>query len=200
MVHQAGVEPGIGQHPHLLTGGQLLEVELQAGQLVGEAPPESLKVDSRCLRRHPDAQCAQRAVASHPHDRAHPHLAGEHPAGLADQQPAGRRELDLSAAAVEQPHAQLPFQSLDRLAQRRLRDAEHVGRAAEVQLLRHHREVVQVPKKIHGPTVRDALTTLTAWRSSTVRTRICTWSTSTPVARPARARTSRSSSHPCSRS
>jgi hypothetical protein len=156
VVHQAGVQAGVGEHPQLLAGGQLLEVDLQPRPLLAQSPEESLEGDGRRFRRHADAQRTHGAVAGPAHDRAHPLLGGQQAAGLVAQQQAGRGEGDLPPGPVEESHAQLPFQPLHRLAQRRLRDAEHFGRAAEVQLLRHHREVVQVPEQIHSPTVRDA--------------------------------------------
>jgi hypothetical protein len=47
-------------------------------------------------------------------------------------------------AAVQQPHAQLALQGLDLEAERRLGDAQALGRPAEVQLLGDGDEVPQV--------------------------------------------------------
>ena len=53
-------------------------------------------------------------------------------------------QLHPPAGAQEQQRAELAFERLDLLAERRLRDVETLRRAREVQFLREGREVAQV--------------------------------------------------------
>jgi hypothetical protein len=62
---------------------------------------------------------------------------------------AGVRERDVLAAAVEQPHANVFFESLNRPAQGRLGDGEPIRGSAEVQLFREYDEVTQIVQ-LHG--------------------------------------------------
>jgi hypothetical protein len=59
---------------------------------------------------------------------------------------SGLGRLDHPARAVEQLHADLAFERPDRLRQRRLRDVHAFGGVAEVQLLHHREEIVQMPQ------------------------------------------------------
>ena len=53
-------------------------------------------------------------------------------------------EHDAAAAALEQRLAELVLERLDLAAQRRLRDAQSLGGARDVLLLRHRDEVLQL--------------------------------------------------------
>jgi hypothetical protein len=74
-----------------------------------------------------------------------------HPGGLGEEVPGGGKQsgaavgqLDAAAGAAKELHAEASLQSLDLLAERRLRDAEACGRASEVQLLGDRDEVAQM--------------------------------------------------------
>ncbi len=57
----------------------------------------------------------------------------------------GGGQRDVVSAALKEPDAQLTFQSLHLLAQRRLHDVLPRGRPAEVQFLRQRHEVAKLP-------------------------------------------------------
>jgi hypothetical protein len=57
----------------------------------------------------------------------------------------GSGQRDMVRAAFQQADAQLAFQPLDLLAQRRLHDVLPLSRPAEVQLLRQRHEVAKLP-------------------------------------------------------
>jgi hypothetical protein len=63
-----------------------------------------------------------------------------------EQHPARLGERDAPPGPREQLHPELALELADLLAERRLRDAEPRGGAAEVQLLRDRHEVPQVPE------------------------------------------------------
>ena len=72
--------------------------------------------------------------------------------GIADQLPAvpqqhlaGPGQPDLAAGAVQQPRAQVPFQSQDRLRQWRLRHVQALCCPPEVQFLGDREEVPSLP-------------------------------------------------------
>ena len=64
-------------------------------------------------------------------------------ARLGQERPAGPGQLD-APAPDEELHAQLTLQALDLEAERRLGDAQPLGRPAEVQLLGDGHEVAQL--------------------------------------------------------
>jgi hypothetical protein len=68
---------------------------------------------------------------------------------LVEQQRAGGRQLDAPRGADEQLDAQRGLERLDALAERRLRDVQARGGAAEVQLLGDGDEVAQVAQQVH---------------------------------------------------
>ena len=57
----------------------------------------------------------------------------------------GLGQADMAAGAVQQLHAELAFQRLDRLRQRRLRHVQPLRRPAEVQLFGDGEEVAGLP-------------------------------------------------------
>ena len=64
---------------------------------------------------------------------------------LDQEHDAGGGQRDMVGAALEQADAQLAFQPLHLLAQRRLDDVLPLGRPAEVQLLRQRHEIAKLP-------------------------------------------------------
>jgi hypothetical protein len=68
---------------------------------------------------------------------------GERGRRLGEQRAAGGGQLDPSARAQEQWRAELVLELADLVAQRRLRDVQARGRAAEVELLGDGEEVAQ---------------------------------------------------------
>ncbi len=64
---------------------------------------------------------------------------------LDQENDAGSGQRDMVRAALEEADAQLTFQPLHLLAQRRLHDVLPVGRPAEVQLLRQRHEIAKLP-------------------------------------------------------
>ena len=64
---------------------------------------------------------------------------------LGQERRPGRGQRDVVGAAFEQADAELAFQPLHLLAQRRLHDVLSLGRPAEVQLLRQRHEVAKLP-------------------------------------------------------
>ncbi len=58
---------------------------------------------------------------------------------------ARRGQADVVGGAIQQPHAQLPLQPLDLLAQRGLDDVLTGGRPAEMQLFGQRHEIAQLP-------------------------------------------------------
>lgn len=69
---------------------------------------------------------------------------GECPSRSGQQLSARRGESDLPRRPVEQRVTDLAFQAADLLAQGRLRDAQALGRMAEVTFLGEHHEGVQL--------------------------------------------------------
>ncbi|KOQ36381.1 hypothetical protein ABW37_27645 [Achromobacter xylosoxidans] len=65
-------------------------------------------------------------------------------ARVAQEAAAGGAQFDLAAAALEQRHAQVLLQQLDLARQRRLRHAQALGGAAEVQFLGHGDEAFEL--------------------------------------------------------
>ena len=68
-----------------------------------------------------------------------------------EQRLAGGSELDAARGPVEQRLAQLGLEAADLLRERRLRDVQPLGGAAEVPLLGHGDEVAQVPQFHSSP-------------------------------------------------
>ena len=66
--------------------------------------------------------------------------------GLAERDASGDRQPDLSLGPLEQLHAQVAFERLDLLGEGRLRDAEALGGAPEMQLFGQDRHVFETPK------------------------------------------------------
>ena len=66
-----------------------------------------------------------------------------------EQRLAGGRELDAARGPVEERLPELGLEAADLLRERRLRDVQALGGAAEVPLLGHGDEVAQVPE-LHG--------------------------------------------------
>ena len=64
---------------------------------------------------------------------------------LDEEHRPGSGQRDMMGAAFQEADAQLPFQPLHLLAQRRLHDVLPLGRPAEVQLLRQRHEVAKLP-------------------------------------------------------
>jgi hypothetical protein len=64
---------------------------------------------------------------------------------LDEERYPGSGQRDTVGAAFEEADAQLTFQPLYLLAQRRLHDVLPLGRPAEVQLLRQRHEVAKLP-------------------------------------------------------
>jgi hypothetical protein len=58
-------------------------------------------------------------------------------ARISQEQPAGRRQLDVPAIAKEQRHSDARLERLDLLRQRRRGDVQSLRRAPEMQLLGH---------------------------------------------------------------
>jgi len=75
-------------------------------------------------------------------------LLREHAGGDGEQVAAGRRQLDPAVAAMEQPHVELRLQGADLRGQRRLADAELLGRGGEAARLRDRLEGSQ-PRVTH---------------------------------------------------
>src|SRR5690606_3472070 len=74
-------------------------------------------------------------------------------ARLDEERRSGRGQAHLLAAALEQAHAEVIFELLDVEAQRRLRDRQPPGRAAEMQLLGQCHEVAKMAQ-FHGSSCR----------------------------------------------
>lgn len=74
---------------------------------------------------------------------------GERGVALPQQRLARFGQLHRAVVALQQPHPEAAFEPLDRPRQRRLRDAEPLGRPPEVQLLCHRHEIGQLPR-LHG--------------------------------------------------
>jgi hypothetical protein len=70
--------------------------------------------------------------------------AGDHVTCLVEQRPAGARERDLPAGALEQLHPELDLAPAHRLAQRRLGDVQVQCGAAEAQPFGDGDEVAQL--------------------------------------------------------
>src|SRR5260370_25643687 len=68
----------------------------------------------------------------------------EHLHGLLIQQTARVRQAQRTASAFDQRYPKLVFELLDLPAQWRLRDMQRLGRAGEVSLARHRREVSEL--------------------------------------------------------
>ena len=117
------------------------------------------------LRWHPGPEYAQLTGADLPHQVAEPTLTGEQLLRLAEQQLTGGGEAYLAAGPVEQLDGQLPFQPLDRLAQGRLGHPEQLRGPPEVQFVRDHHEVPQVPEQIHGRTLRQRRSLAAGYRA-----------------------------------
>ena len=146
----------LGEHPQLLGGGQLLQVDVEAGGLGRRAAPAARAASRRAspaaprpagcpARRRGSAPIRLRSRSSRGEQLLAPRSSSSCPAAV---RRTWRRE------PVEQLDAQLALQPLDRLAQRRLGHAEQLRGPAEVQLLGDDQEVPQVPEQIHGPTIR----------------------------------------------
>ena len=91
-------------------------------------------------RRPYSPRAARRASSTARVDR------GEDLAAALEQHLAGGRELDAARGAVEQRLAELGLEAADLLRERRLRDVQPLGGAAEVPLLGDGDEVAQVPE------------------------------------------------------
>ena len=78
------------------------------------------------------------------HDRRRVIGRREHAARLAEQRRARRRQRRPAAVAVEQRHAELGLERPHLLRHARLRHVQPLGRAPEVQLLRHRDERAQL--------------------------------------------------------
>jgi hypothetical protein len=74
---------------------------------------------------------------------------GQHQPRLFEEQSTGLAQLDPTIGAFEQPRAHLLLQRLNLLAQRWLRDAQHLGGAAEMQFFGDGDEVAQMTQ-FHG--------------------------------------------------
>ena len=70
---------------------------------------------------------------------------GEEAAPFIEKEGAGRGEPDLPAGPIEQPDTELLLEGPDLLAEARLRHAEAVGGAAEVELLGDGDEIADEP-------------------------------------------------------
>lgn len=70
----------------------------------------------------------------------------DHRVRLAHQDPSGVGELDATAVALEQLHAEPRLELLDRTGQRRLRDAEPVCSPTEVQLVGNCEEIPELTR------------------------------------------------------
>jgi len=79
---------------------------------------------------------------------------GQHQPCLLQEQAPGLAQLDPTIGTLEQACAQLVFQRLYLLAQGRLRDAQHLRGAAEVQLFGNGDEVAQMAK-FHASLIRS---------------------------------------------
>ena len=72
---------------------------------------------------------------------------GEQRVALGEEQPSGFGQFDLSAGALEQLHADLRFEALDRLAKGRLGHVQALGGSPEVQFLGHGDEVPDLSQR-----------------------------------------------------
>jgi len=84
--------------------------------------------------------------------RRQPHIGQDGSAGL-EQGGAGGRERDAARQAVKERRVQFLFQRLDLLRQRRLRNVQALGGAAETALFGHRHEIPHL-LQIHGPVLR----------------------------------------------
>jgi hypothetical protein len=73
----------------------------------------------------------------------------QNPSGVHQERLAGRRQRDSLASSLEQFDAQLAFQIVDLLAERRLRNIKPVGRVSEVQFLGGSNKVFKMAE-LHG--------------------------------------------------
>ena len=110
-----------------------------ASKIRGSRPPS---MSALSASRSRGAGARQRGGARRPGgaDRV------ERAPGLPGKDFPGGRQRDLACCALEQRHTELALQLLDRAGQRRLRHAEPLGRAPEVQLFRDRHEDPELPR------------------------------------------------------
>mmetsp|Transcript_21513 Transcript_21513/g.83500 ORF Transcript_21513/g.83500 Transcript_21513/m.83500 type:complete len:283 (+) Transcript_21513:602-1450(+) len=90
--------------------------------------------------------------------------AGQQRGGVGLEGRAGRCQPHALAVAVEQPGTDAGLQLLDGHRQRRLRDGQTLGGAAEMQFLGQSQEVAQMPE-LHGPVGRRGHRYVESWKS-----------------------------------
>lgn len=143
-VGEAGVQPRVLQFDQLLAGAEFAQAQLQA-RVFGLKAPQHLGQAAvqhgagKADRQAPDLPTGRVA-------RGRQRLRGLVDGGLRGrhQRLPRRRQLHAPAVAQEQRSAHLGLQLLDRHRQRRLAQAQALGRAAEVPLVGHGQKVAQM--------------------------------------------------------
>ena len=143
---EAEVERAVEQSRDLGGREQLAaQVEHDAGQLLAQGGGERGQQSRRCeepVKPIGEAPVLAARRAARVLDRGVDR--GEDLAAALEQHLAGGRELDAARGAVEQRLAELGLEAADLLRERRLRDVQPRGGAAEVPLLGDGDEVAQV--------------------------------------------------------
>jgi hypothetical protein len=154
---QRGVRMAVAYRLGLLADAAEQERDRQGRLLPGvrvEDPRQQAAVDI-CLESEPQARCGLPGAPGTPRGGGDRVECGP---GIAEQDFPGGRERDPAGGAREELHTELALQVADRAGQRRLRHAEPLGRATEVQFLRHGDEIPQLPRLqfTHTPKVSVA--------------------------------------------
>ena len=141
---EADVEVAGGERRELVGRRALLELQHDVGPLEHEGAHEvgDDPVERRADEADPEPAGLAGADPARGVERALE--PGEHPADVAEQHLARRRERDAPARAREERRADGGLQLADRVAERRLGHVQPLRRAAEVELLRDGDEVAEV--------------------------------------------------------
>ncbi|GAA3148461.1 hypothetical protein GCM10020001_084800 [Nonomuraea salmonea] len=128
------VELAAQQAVHLPRGHPFVQDDVDVGELLGQAAQQRAEHADGRDGGEPEPHGARRAAG----DPARPVARGvdqrEHAPGVLQEAAPGVGEHDAAVVTLQQGHADGAFELLDVPAERRLRHAQAVGRAAEVQL------------------------------------------------------------------
>src|SRR5438105_168078 len=135
MDHEARVDVAAPERRYLHVTGRLDELELHLRPLRAEGAHPARQQAEADRGHERELQPPALAVCRRAGVRRQRCGAREQVACFGHERGAGGRQFHAALGAVEQPHAQAPFQQRDGLRERRLRDVQALRRAAEVQLL-----------------------------------------------------------------
>jgi hypothetical protein len=145
---KADIQAALGQFVDLPRRGQLPDTDVDHWVVSPEGRHgRGQHAGKGCRDDVADLDPAQFTTPSAPPNQLGPlRLAQGPPRLLEDERPCVGKGDYRPLAALEEPCAEMAFYGLDLGAQRRLRDAQSLGRASKVQFLGDRDEVAEVPE------------------------------------------------------